>query len=67
MTLNYQMMVERYPKLKKEVGGSISKCEISFVPDGEFARWSTASYDLTLACRPSVSKNKNKNKDKLRK
>ncbi len=28
-TLNYWMMVKRYPNLKKEVGGSISKCEIS--------------------------------------
>jgi hypothetical protein len=29
MTLNYWMMVERYPNLKEEVGGSIPSCEIS--------------------------------------
>jgi hypothetical protein len=29
MTLNYWMMVERYPNLKEEVGGSIPGWEIS--------------------------------------
>ena len=29
MTINYWMMVERYPNLKEEVGGSILGCEIS--------------------------------------
>jgi hypothetical protein len=29
MTLNYWMMVERYPKLKEEVGGSIPGRRIS--------------------------------------
>jgi hypothetical protein len=29
MTLNYYMMVERYPNLKEEVGGSIPDCKIS--------------------------------------
>jgi hypothetical protein len=29
MTLNFWMMVERYPNLKEEVGGSILGCEIS--------------------------------------
>jgi hypothetical protein len=29
MTLNYEMMVERYPNLKEEVGGSNPDCEIS--------------------------------------
>jgi hypothetical protein len=33
MTLNYWMMVKRYPNLKKEVGGSIPDCEISSVLD----------------------------------
>jgi hypothetical protein len=55
MTLNYQMMVERYPNLKEEVGGSIRDCEISSLLDKKFARWSTASYALALACRPSFS------------
>jgi len=49
MTLNYRMMVERYPDLKQEVGGLIPGCEISSLPDGNLARWSTASYALALA------------------
>ena len=28
-TLNYKMMMERYPNLKEEVGGSIPDCESS--------------------------------------
>jgi hypothetical protein len=38
MTLNYWMMVERYPNLKKEVGGSIPNCEIFFLLDGKLVR-----------------------------
>jgi hypothetical protein len=33
MTLNYRMMVERYPNLKEEVGDSNPGCEISSLPD----------------------------------
>jgi hypothetical protein len=33
------MMVERYPNIKEEVGGSISGCEISSLPDGKLAKW----------------------------
>jgi hypothetical protein len=33
MTLKYWMMVERYPNLKEEVGGSIPSDEISSLPD----------------------------------
>ena len=33
MTLNYWMMVERYPNLKEEFGGSNPGCEISFLLD----------------------------------
>ena len=33
MTLNYCMMVEWYPKLQEEVGGSIPGCEISSLFD----------------------------------
>ena len=33
MTLNYWVMVERYPNLKEEVGGSILGCEISSLLD----------------------------------
>ena len=33
MTLNYWIMVERYPNLKEEVGGSIPVCEISSLVD----------------------------------
>jgi hypothetical protein len=56
MTLNYSMMVERYPNLKKEVGGSSPECEISSLLDRKLARWSNASYALMLARRPSISK-----------
>jgi hypothetical protein len=35
--LNYQMMVERYPNLKEEVGVSIPGCEISSLPAGKLA------------------------------
>ena len=59
MTLSYQMMLERYPNLKEEVGGSIVGCEISSLLDGKLARWSTASCALALACWPSVSKQHN--------
>jgi hypothetical protein len=55
-TLNYKMMVERYPNLKEEVGGSIPGCEISSLSDGKLARWSTASCALALACQPSITK-----------
>jgi hypothetical protein len=45
------MMVERYPNLKEEVGGSFLDCEISSLVDKKkLARWSIASYTLTLAC-----------------
>ena len=53
MTLNYWMMVERYPNLKEEVGGLILGREISSLLDK----------NLALACRPSVS-NKTKTKKK---
>jgi hypothetical protein len=48
MTLNSQMMVEKYPNLKEEVGGSIPDCEISSLYDGKVAKWSPASYALAL-------------------
>jgi hypothetical protein len=59
MTLNYRMtMMERYPNLKEEVGGSIPGYEISSLSDEKLARWSTATCKLTLAlaCQPSVKK-----------
>jgi hypothetical protein len=37
MTLNYRMMMERYPNLKEEVGGSNPSCEISSLPDEKLA------------------------------
>ena len=49
MTLNYSMMMERYPNPEEEVGASISGCEISSMLD----------INLALACRPYVSKKKN--------
>ena len=54
--LNYWRMVERYPNLKEEVGGSIPGCEISSHLTKNFVRWSPTSYALAPACRPSVSK-----------
>ena len=39
----YWVMVEGYPNLKEEVGGSNLGCEISSLLDGKLARWSTAS------------------------
>jgi hypothetical protein len=57
-TLNYRMMVERYPNIKEEVDGSIPACEISSLLDEKLAKWSTASCALALACWPSVSKKK---------
>ena len=48
MTLNYWMIVERYPNLKEEVGGSIPGCEISSLLDR----------NLALASRPSILKQK---------
>jgi hypothetical protein len=50
------MMVRRYPNLKEEVHGLIPGYEISSLPDGKLAKWSTASCALALACRPSISK-----------
>ena len=65
MTLNFWMMVERYPNLKEDVGGSNPGYEISSLLDGKLARWSTASCALAPACRPSVSKNQIKIKIEL--
>jgi hypothetical protein len=56
MTLNYRMVVVRYPNLKKEVGGLIPDHEISCLLDGKFTRWSIASCALALACLPYVQK-----------
>ena len=39
MTLNYRVMVEGYPNLKEEVGGSNPGYEISSLLDGKLARW----------------------------
>jgi hypothetical protein len=60
-TLNYRMMVERYPNLKEEVGSSVPAMKISSLLEGKLARWSTASCALALACRHSVSKKERKN------
>ena len=50
MTLNYSMMVERYPNLKEDIGGSIPDCEISS-PLDKF---------VALTYQPSVSLKKKK-------
>ena len=55
MTLNYSMMVERYPNLKEDIGGSIPDCEISS-PLDKF---------VALTYQPFVSlKKKEKNRKK---
>ena len=56
MTLTYWMVLERYPDLKEEVGGSIPGCEMFYPLDRKLARWSIASYALALACRHYVYK-----------
>jgi hypothetical protein len=60
MTLDCWMVVERYPTLKEEVGGTIPGCEISSLRDGNLARWFIVSCALVMACRPSVSTEKEK-------
>jgi hypothetical protein len=64
MTLNYMMMVERYPNLKEEVDGSMPGYEISSLLDRKLVGWSIASCALVLACRPSISKKRKKRKEK---
>jgi hypothetical protein len=54
------MMLERYPNLKEEVGGSIPDCEISSLHDGKLSRWLIASCALALPCRSSISKKEKK-------
>ena len=66
MTLNYWMMVERYPNLKDEVGGLNPGCEISSLLDKKLAMSSTAFCVLVLTRRPSVSKKKKKKKKRKR-
>jgi hypothetical protein len=56
MTLNYWMMVERYPNLKEEAGILIVGCKISSLLDEKLAKWQTAFCALTLANWRSVSK-----------
>ena len=51
ITLNYRVMLEGYPNLKEEVGGSNPGCEISSLLDRKLARWWIASCALALACR----------------
>ena len=58
-------MVERCPNLKEEVGGSISGCELSSLPDGKLVRWSTASCALVLAYQTFVSTKKKALADSL--
>jgi hypothetical protein len=53
MTLNYRMMVGRYPNLKEEVGKSISGYEIFSLPNGKLVMWSTVSCALALAIKKS--------------
>ena len=63
MTLNYRVMVEGYPNLKEEVGGSNPGCEISSLLDEKLARWWIASCALAPASQPFVSKEKRKKRE----
>ena len=65
-TLNYWMLVERYPNLKEEVGGSIPGCEISSLLDKKLVRWSIVSCALA-AVRLPIKKKKEKRKKKKKK
>ena len=52
-TLNYWMMLEKYPNLKEEVVGSIPDCEISSPLDRKVTKWSIASCALVAFCLPT--------------
>jgi hypothetical protein len=64
MTLSYLMMVEGFPNLKKEVGGSNPGCDIFSLLDGKLVVRSPASYALVLVWRPYVSKYWKKEKNR---
>ena len=49
MTLNYWMLVGRYPNLKEEVGGSIPGCEIS-----SLATWQKLGVGLSDICLKKI-------------
>ena len=61
-TFNHWMMVERYPNLKEEVGGSNPGYEISSLHGKKPTRWSIVSCALALACRLLSKKNPMTNK-----
>jgi hypothetical protein len=44
MTLNYHIIMERYPKPNIVVGSSDPHCEINSLHDEKLARWSNTSY-----------------------
>ena len=50
-TPNYWMMVERYPNLKEEVGGSILKCEYPLYLTKNLSSGHLLSGALAMACR----------------
>ena len=62
-TLNYWMLVERYPNLKEEVGGSIPGCEISSLLDKKLVRWSIVSCALAAVRLPKNKKRKKKKEE----
>ena len=55
MSLNYQRIVERYPKLNRMVGGSIPSREICFLLDGKNSQVATR-----LLCSKKIKKQKMK-------
>ena len=56
------MVVERYPNLKEEAGGSIASCEISSLPNGKLVKWSTALVLWRWHVGPLSRKQTNKTK-----
>jgi hypothetical protein len=49
MTLNYWMMMKRYPNLKEEVGGLTPNRKISSLLDKKLAKWSTTCFGVGMS------------------
>ena len=58
ITLNYWIMMERYPNLKEEVGSSNTGCENSSLSNRILPSGHLPPVLKALACLPSVSKTK---------
>jgi len=65
MTLNYQMMVERYPNLKEKIDSSILGCEISSLLKRKTCQ--VVNYLLCFGAGPSAFSLKKKEKKRKKK